>query len=110
MSNNPEDNEYYNVEKQSSNPSARPVKKTTFDNGSDDRETTERKVLEYLEKRKGNALLHTLIEDACYTIFEGAEEDLKMIAIELLGEMTENSELEYYHNGKRTALKVEVEI
>jgi hypothetical protein len=95
----------------SSNPSSRgKINSKTFDYGSDDDGVKAEKELQQFISGRASVLVHRLVEDCCYIAHEGTEEDLKEKAIELLGEMTENSELEYYHNGKRTALKVEVEI
>lgn len=58
----------------------------------------------------GCALVHILVEDCCYTVLLGTEEDLKIEAQKILLNGNENSELEYYHNGKRKPLKVEIEI
>jgi hypothetical protein len=108
--NEDEDDRYIDVERTSTNPSSRPVKSKTFDRGSEEGDLTEKEVLEYLGTIKGNALVRILVEDCCYTVYEGSEQDLKRLASELVLESSDNSELEYYHNGKRTALKVEVEI
>jgi hypothetical protein len=104
------DEDYIKTERESLNPSSRPMTSRTFDRGSDEADLTEKEVEEFIDKSKGSILVHLLIEDCCYTIFEGNEQDLKAKAIEILLESSDNSELRYYHNGKRTSLKIEIEI
>lgn len=104
------DDEYINTEKESLNPSSRPVTSRVFDRSSDEADLTEKEVEDYIDNSKGSVLVHLLVEDCCYTIFEGNEQDLKAKAVEILLESSDNSELRYYHNGKRTPLKVEIEI
>ena len=95
----------------SSNPSSRgKITTVRFDYGSDDGGAKATKELEQYLSGTKCALVHSLIEDCCYTVFEGTEEDLKVEASELLLESSENTQLDYYHNGKKTPLKIEIEI
>lgn len=93
------------------NPSSRgKITAKTFDYGADDNGNRAERELQQFISGKASVLVHRLVEDCCYTVHEGTEEDLKVLAVGILSESSENSALEYYHNGKRTPLKVEVEI
>jgi hypothetical protein len=93
------------------NPSSRGlITHKTFDYGSDDNGVKAERELQQFISGKASVLVHRGIEDCCYTAYEGTEEDLKVLAVEILLDSSENSGLEYYHNGKRIPLKVEVEI
>lgn len=93
------------------NPSSRgKIVKETFDYGSDDGGVRAERELQQFISGRASVLVHRLIEDCCYTAHEGTEEDLKVLASELLLESSENTDLEYYHNGKKASLKIEIEI